>query len=921
MPIVSDLRNPPMNWGYPRTWNGFLHAVGRRQYAALPTDVLSLIFSANFISQVGRFLVLLRQCFFMPALLIGFLPFTAWRVRIAGTQLRALTFAIPASLICLFFVTIDTVILDAQQPLNIMGFELYKIAAFGVILLLGVGALAMVVSVVRELLFGRLLNRDASPTERITSGIVLGGGGFAYVALLGLRLYTITKPFRDAKEPLADAVRSQIVNSALLTTLCFIVPVVAGFLMNWLMSDKDRFRIELDRGAIRWIVSVLVGFLAMGVFLVAFAELKLDVQDMFIQRVKFISAHAMYTLWIGYGLILGLAVFDWFTKKADVLKQVSLGLVLCLPLIPLWQNATNPRIRDEFGAAEQTGHDFGWQFGNYQLRGADAIREELDAEEEPLPNPSFPPAMTPHAIFFGGTDPGRFVPTYMIYSAMVRPDVFLITQNALADATYMSVMRDLYGDDIWIPSGPESQMAFRIFYQDVQAGRRPAHAEIRTEGGRIQVSGSMGVMQINGIICDLIFKHNRYKHDFYVEESYQLNWMFPFFTPHGLILKLNSKQVPVIPEETIRDDMDFWDWYVRRLTGDRKFIRDAAARKSFSKLRSAIAGNYVHRPPGGQRLTEAEDAFQEARLLYPLSPEANFRLVQEMLLPMNRFREALFVMDDLAVVDPHNRNITGMTNRLEQLQVLHGKIVTRQQFLTQQLPRMTNRTDFLQLQQVTVIDLGKLLVRSGQLGHMGNMNQFDRLVQSATRVPGSDTNFWLQLSGIAASGGRRGAVGMALDQYMAKMPSNAPPEGALIAAKLATAVKDFRKMDQVLMTYLNRVQGRIPPHYFRIMAGMYSEAGILDRSALLLTTYSRLQPNDWQSWLNLSLINLRLGRKTLSQQALEQALRVGGGQVRSVINADPRFAPLKREFRKQISGVPGGLPPRRSPFDNRLGPR
>ena len=32
MPIVSDLRNPPMNWGYPRTWEGFKHAITRGQY-------------------------------------------------------------------------------------------------------------------------------------------------------------------------------------------------------------------------------------------------------------------------------------------------------------------------------------------------------------------------------------------------------------------------------------------------------------------------------------------------------------------------------------------------------------------------------------------------------------------------------------------------------------------------------------------------------------------------------------------------------------------------------------------------------------------------------------------------------------------------------------------------------------------------
>ena len=35
MPIVSDLRNPPMNWGYPRTWEGFKHAILRGQYEAI----------------------------------------------------------------------------------------------------------------------------------------------------------------------------------------------------------------------------------------------------------------------------------------------------------------------------------------------------------------------------------------------------------------------------------------------------------------------------------------------------------------------------------------------------------------------------------------------------------------------------------------------------------------------------------------------------------------------------------------------------------------------------------------------------------------------------------------------------------------------------------------------------------------------
>src|SRR5438876_8364117 len=60
-------------------------------------------------------------------------------------------------------------------------------------------------------------------------------------------------------------------------------------------------------------------------------------------------------------------------------------------------------------------------------------------------------------ILFGGTDPGRFNPTYMIFCESFIPpskkpedpsfdrrDVYLITQNALADGTYLEYIRAHY---------------------------------------------------------------------------------------------------------------------------------------------------------------------------------------------------------------------------------------------------------------------------------------------------------------------------------------------------------------------------------------------------------------------------------------------------------------------------------------------
>ncbi len=320
----------------------------------------------------------------------------------------------------------------------------------------------------------------------------------------------------------------------------------------------------------------------------------------------------------------------------------------------------NDRLVFEMGAAEQNGHNFGWQFGNYQLRGANAIREELLPDEEPLPNPLWPEEMEQSAIFFGGTDPGRFVPTYMIYSAKVRPDVYLITQNALADDTYMSVERDLYGDEIWIPSKEDSAQGFGKYVDEVQSGKRPANGDLRIENGRVQVTGALGVMEINGILTQAMFEHERQRHAFYIEESYVIRWMYDYLSPHGLIMKINKDKNP-LNDSIVRNDMEFWDWYMRRLLLDPAFRRDFPAQKSFSKLRAAIAGLYANERYRARTNADMEkytslaaQSFREAVALYPASPEATFRYIQEVLGTFDKWDAVLDMVNYTDKVDPNN---------------------------------------------------------------------------------------------------------------------------------------------------------------------------------------------------------------------------------------------------------------------------
>ena len=217
----------------------------------------------------------------------------------------------------------------------------------------------------------------------------------------------------------------------------------------------------------------------------------------------------------------------------------------------------------------------------------------------------------------------------------------------------MSVERDLYGDEIWIPSNDDSAEAFNIYVDEVQRGVRPANGDLKIENGRVQVTGALGVMEINGILTKMMWDHDRLRHSFYVEESYVIPWMYPYLSPHGLIMKLNADRTPYDPK-TAAKDRDFWDWYVRRLLSDPMFRRDFAGQKSFSKLRAAIAGLYSKQG----RHADASQAYREACLL----------------LPSRRWDAVLELMDYTDYLDPNNKRTANLRGYVESLRSLLAQI-------------------------------------------------------------------------------------------------------------------------------------------------------------------------------------------------------------------------------------------------------
>jgi tetratricopeptide (TPR) repeat protein len=506
-------------------------------------------------------------------------------------------------------------------------------------------------------------------------------------------------------------------------------------------------------------------------------------------------------------LPLGLiAAFLIYRQRGPVLI-----LLMLFCAMPLWSGLSH------WYKSEQRNHWFGYWFGHdmftppFTNPKTGRLTYDNDLRAALLKNPAnatlIYPEMDRNTILFGGTDPGRFCPTYSIFCDSFIPhrcqpeqdqkfdrrDCYLITQNALADGTYLDYLRAQYNrskqidppffselskylfglflgqakadtgltagvnsvlyqcldrpftawgahvekyrrargvyppSEIYMASPEDSQKCFSDYAEDAarrkQLGQLKPGEDVSIENGRIYVSGQTAVMGINGYVCKVIFDHNP-TNSFYVEESLPLDWMFPYETPFGIIMKINRNPVPELSDEVFKLDHEFWTRYSARLcgnwitydttlqqiadfvdrtyihnnyrgfTGDRAFVRDDDAQKAFSKLRTSQAGMYAWRcatpgslppcPPEYRQKTaaaqaallkETDFAFKQAFAFCPYNPEvinryANFLLGQAQAeisaghpeQAVRRFDDAILIGETCHQLDPFNDQVTNLVN-------------------------------------------------------------------------------------------------------------------------------------------------------------------------------------------------------------------------------------------------------------------
>jgi hypothetical protein len=310
-----------------------------------------------------------------------------------------------------------------------------------------------------------------------------------------------------------------------------------------------------------------------------------------------------------------------------------------------------PAILETFGVAEVA---HGWP-----------AQKLLDYGEAVLDS------LRPGMVYVGGTDGGRFIPTLLNETSDGEHHIVL-TQNALADATYLQYLGFLYSDRMTTFTGDDSQRAFQDYIADAQ--KRLAHdqqfpdepkqlrpgEDVQMTEGRIQVSGQVAVMAINEKLLETLMSKNPGL-SFALQESFPFKSTYPDAAPLGPIMELQCQDVQTtFTADAAARALDYWRNATQQLPLGSETSADQEVLKAYSKLATAQAGLLA----AHNFSTEAEQTFLLATEICPSNPEAVFSYVN-LLVAQQRFVDAVPVVETAVRVAPDNQQLRDLLETLK----------------------------------------------------------------------------------------------------------------------------------------------------------------------------------------------------------------------------------------------------------------
>jgi tetratricopeptide (TPR) repeat protein len=404
-----------------------------------------------------------------------------------------------------------------------------------------------------------------------------------------------------------------------------------------------------------WLGICAFGLLLSGFLQPAFAEVGADEATWLLQMPYLGYSYAFFVLLGGFGS-------GWAIQRFS--QKEKLGWAVA---ILFGAGLAGFSFRQNLNFCSQREHWFGWMYGRDML--------------SDLPKDSF---------VFGGTDPGRFVPTYMILSESFEPkrfkrdksfdrrDLYIITQNALADAFYNQYIRNHYtaerpsarswvdrwlGRDKHFPTAPlilpRQEDIMAIYQGAIERRQRDATAPDPNSDPTV----------LNSMVGEWIWQRNKDQRAFFVEESFPMEWSYPNAIPHGLCYEIKKDPVAKLTPEMVKVDMQYWREYIDHLVKTPGFEDDIDAQRSFSKLRNTGGNIYKWR-----KMPEAaEQAYRQALELWPGNTET-LNNYTDLLMSQGRAGDLRELLTKAAKADPNNGMLTMLLANCERRIQLNSEV-------------------------------------------------------------------------------------------------------------------------------------------------------------------------------------------------------------------------------------------------------
>lgn len=275
-------------------------------------------------------------------------------------------------------------------------------------------------------------------------------------------------------------------------------------------------------------------------------------------------------------------------------------------------------------------------------------------------------SLRPDMVYLGGNDAGRYIPTLLTETGEGDAHIVL-TQNALADQTYLEYVRYRFGDRLNALTADDSQAGFRSYiadaqkrlqhdqaFPDVPCQVRPGE-DIRVTEGRVQVSGQVAVMAINEQLVKTLLEKNP-SLSFALEESFPLESFYAGATLLGPVTELRAEATPLTPEMAAQS-VDYWRGATATLLADS--ATTDVSRHAYARLILGQANLLQDR----QYTSEALQAYQFANQLSPAEPAVVFSYVN-LLLGQNHLSEARQVVQTAMDLAPDNAQFRNLFDHL-----------------------------------------------------------------------------------------------------------------------------------------------------------------------------------------------------------------------------------------------------------------